>query len=126
MGCGLKVPLSELVSLLKGQPRDYAVLRRALRLVIYAAPLSGSIGSLMVLIHCLSDMSDQTRIKTWFMASTVPLLYGWVVALVGIELHSIARRRSEPNERNPGSDDHAPGGALGRPDWSLLTLPRTP
>lgn len=115
MGCGLKVPLSELVSLLKGQQRDYAVLRRALRLVIYAAPLSGSMGSLMGLIHILAYMSDQTRVETGLMFSTMPMIYGWAVALVGIGLRSIALRRSEPSERDAGSDDLAPGDTLGRP-----------
>ena len=115
MGCGLKVPLSDLVSLLKGEERGYAILRRSLRLVIYAAPLSGSIGSLQMQIHCMGNLSDQTRLRASLVASTVPLLYGWAVALVGIGLHSIVLRQSEPNERNAGSDDHAADSALGRP-----------
>ena len=92
MACGFMEPMRQLGALLRthdgtaSSASDFASLRRALYLVIQSAPLAGFIGSVLGMIHVMSNVSTPDRVGAGLAVAMVAMLYGLFLAMISYGL----------------------------------------
>jgi len=116
MGCGLRASLTELWALLRGVGGDFTTLRRTLGVVIVVGPLVGSLGTVLGMVHVMSNLSDPTKLGLGMAVAFIALFYGLLSAMIAHGLDVLAARRSaqapESASPTPESVGHPVLGSL--------------
>jgi flagellar motor component MotA len=117
MACGFMEPMRQLGALLRthdgtaSSASDFASLRRALYLVIQSAPLAGFIGSVLGMIHVMSNVSTPDRVGAGLAVAMVAMLYGLFLAMISYGLLVVGEGRWDaagPSDGDSATPEQGP------------------